>query len=677
MPNLPISLLLLLSCALLPLAYSTTTAGAAGAAAAIATHNRRALHQPFFPPKSKPPTQPPSPQPHTRKNPFSTTTPNQPPFFPSISPSPSSPSSPPSSFATFPANISCLILPPPPNPSLRRRRSFSDDKTSRSDNSDGVVHANAGTASRLPKPRRSPPSSSEFLYLGTIVNSHAGADANVAPISGGDSGEGGGDVNLRKLDSPELRPLPPFGQPSFRQEYENADVRSGEEEEDEEFYSPRGSSGGRDSSSGTGSSSRRTLAAVAVEDFDGRSSESSSPLYSSSNSGSPTRSVSISISPPVSLSPRSSRPTSRESVAIQIAPPPPPPLPPRPITTQLPNQKNSSSPSLPSSSSPERASEINLDSSPLISNGSIKNAESSARISAVVSNQLANKNNSRLPSLSSLSSPERSLEKTHDSSPRIPSASNQNLESPARTRNVILDQSGNKKISLFPSSSPEKSSEKIHDSSLRIPSVSNQNLDSPAITCNVILNQLGNKTNSRSSSLSPLSSPERPLGKTQDSSARMSNVSNPIDGSPARTSTTVQKSVRTVAPPPPPPPPRRRWEIPVNTPSSIRRPPVLVTPSRPSTVCTPTLISPIELLPSSENAEKNEEILKPKLKPLHWDKVRASSNRETVWDQLKSSSFKYDMNINSIYLRFSYHGGFIFLFFIFEAYKIVCLMQSE
>ncbi|PSS36028.1 Formin-like protein [Actinidia chinensis var. chinensis] len=31
---------------------------------------------------------------------------------------------------------------------------------------------------------------------------------------------------------------------------------------------------------------------------------------------------------------------------------------------------------------------------------------------------------------------------------------------------------------------------------------------------------------------------------------------------------------------------------------------------------------------------------RPKLKPLHWDKVRATSDRATVWDQLKSSSFK-------------------------------------
>jgi hypothetical protein len=32
--------------------------------------------------------------------------------------------------------------------------------------------------------------------------------------------------------------------------------------------------------------------------------------------------------------------------------------------------------------------------------------------------------------------------------------------------------------------------------------------------------------------------------------------------------------------------------------------------------------------------------MRPKLKPLHWDKVRATSDRAMVWDQLKSSSFQ-------------------------------------
>jgi hypothetical protein len=31
---------------------------------------------------------------------------------------------------------------------------------------------------------------------------------------------------------------------------------------------------------------------------------------------------------------------------------------------------------------------------------------------------------------------------------------------------------------------------------------------------------------------------------------------------------------------------------------------------------------------------------RPKLKPLHWDKVRTSSDRDMVWDRLKSNSFQ-------------------------------------
>ncbi|KAM0970883.1 hypothetical protein ACFX13_019159 [Malus domestica] len=48
-----------------------------------------------------------------------------------------------------------------------------------------------------------------------------------------------------------------------------------------------------------------------------------------------------------------------------------------------------------------------------------------------------------------------------------------------------------------------------------------------------------------------------------------------------------------------------------------------------------------ESLASSESFENEDSGgAKPKLKPLHWDKVRATSDRATVWDQLKSSSFQ-------------------------------------
>lgn len=60
-------------------------------------------------------------------------------------------------------------------------------------------------------------------------------------------------------------------------------------------------------------------------------------------------------------------------------------------------------------------------------------------------------------------------------------------------------------------------------------------------------------------------------------------------------------------------------------------PPTLLAPSRPVIFQSPA---------STESMERNEETPKPKLKPLHWDKVRASSDRAMVWDQLKSSSFQ-------------------------------------
>ncbi|PPE02021.1 hypothetical protein GOBAR_DD00950 [Gossypium barbadense] len=44
---------------------------------------------------------------------------------------------------------------------------------------------------------------------------------------------------------------------------------------------------------------------------------------------------------------------------------------------------------------------------------------------------------------------------------------------------------------------------------------------------------------------------------------------------------------------------------------------------------------------SSEKTDGDDmDSAKPKLKPLHWDKVRATSERATVWDQIKSNSFQ-------------------------------------
>ncbi|KAI4326341.1 hypothetical protein MLD38_031665 [Melastoma candidum] len=72
----------------------------------------------------------------------------------------------------------------------------------------------------------------------------------------------------------------------------------------------------------------------------------------------------------------------------------------------------------------------------------------------------------------------------------------------------------------------------------------------------------------------------------------------------------------------------------------ILQPPKLVMPANPFIVQSTVEVSPVEPLPQTlENSEKFDETSKPKLKPLHWNKVRASLDREMVWDHLRSSSF--------------------------------------
>ncbi|XP_057789611.1 formin-like protein 1 [Salvia miltiorrhiza] len=518
-----------------------------------ALHRRRILHQPFFPQDSSPPSQPPTPPPPPPpipKYPFSTSTPNNTPFFPSDPSSPPPPS--PASLASFPANITSLNLPHSKSKSAsakliaaavaaviaavviltlaffihfrnrRRTERSSAHDHAKSQRSDSTTTTTATTFRgppdnrHIPKLQRPSQTSSEFLYLGTLVNSHAAAATTGGGIIYNGSSSAPGDnrtSNPRKMDSPELRPLPPLNaQQSSRRSYRNnADVASSRDDEDEEFYSPKGSLNGRESSIGAGSASRRAFAAIDVENFNGSTSNSSS-TYSSSASGSatgsPARSISLSLSPANSLSPRNSIPKSPDLIEIQniaplhrqltLSPRPPDFL-----------RKESASPSPPSSSSPERYSR-----------------------------------------------------RSEESSPRISSFSDQNTESPVR---------------------------------ISIPK--------------------------------PHPPPPPPL-------------------------VVPSRSPASVPPPPPPPPVAGKvWDSP-RTPAPpakklVTGPPSLATPLRP--MAGPTLISPIELPKNgSESVEQNGETVqrneettpKTKLKPLHWDKVRASSDREMVWDQLKCSSFK-------------------------------------
>ncbi|KAL8055749.1 hypothetical protein ABFX02_04G075900 [Erythranthe guttata] len=374
-----------------------------------AVHHRRILHQPFFPQDSQPPVpSPPADPTAPPKYPFTTSTPTTPPFFPSIS-SPPPPPPAPASLDSVPANISSLNVPPSSKSKSNsksasskliggavaavvaavaivflavflhlRKRSSTTQRSPPSINNKSQRSDSTSTASTLhrppsnhhvPKLQRPSQTSSEFLYLGTLANVHA-SGGGIAYNGGSSSiaNDSNNTSNSRKMDSPELRPLPPLNaQQSFRRSHRNnSHTGSSKDDEDEEFYSPKGSLNGRESSFGTGSASRRAFAAIEVENFNGPTSNSSSTYSSSpsgSGSGSPARSVSLSLSPANSLSPRNSIPKSPDLIEIQnIAPPHHRQMP------FAPPPKESTSPSPPSSSSPDIFSPRSDVSSPRISN---------------------------------------------------------------------------------------------------------------------------------------------------------------------------------------------------------------------------------------------------------------------------------------------------------------------
>lgn len=98
-----------------------------------------------------------------------------------------------------------------------------------------------------------------------------------------------------------------------------------------------------------------------------------------------------------------------------------------------------------------------------------------------------------------------------------------------------------------------------------------------------------------------------------DSPSKPKSLSPPLSlQSQSSSNDDVLKKPGPARPPPPPPSPPQFNDVPPTT----------------------TSLSP------SSDAEKKEETVKPKLKPLHWDKVRASSSRVMVWDQIKSNSFQ-------------------------------------
>ncbi|KAI5557955.1 hypothetical protein BDE02_17G006600 [Populus trichocarpa] len=357
---------------LLHLHFTTTTS---------TTHHRHLLHQPFIPlTPSITPTQPPSSSPQPQpKYPFTATPSNnnnsnysnpQKPFFPTLpSPPPPPPSTP--TLSTFPANISSLLLPhqsSSPHHNLiiaisislsllfaallalfsaffiysrRKTQPFSPQKGSRSENL-RLYPQNTIPSDGSPKPPKLPhrpgvvSTSSEFLYLGTLVNSRAGIDDPDKLTSSTNTGlkigvSSSSSSQYQKLGSPELRPLPPLPRHNYTPTYRSGEVlvSSSKEEdevdrdtdEEEEFFSPRGSSGRKETSHESpvrvDSSSRREIQG---EVFGSRSFNSRTASYPESNFCSPSKSVSSSVSPVSNSSLRSGESKSPETIISFPAP---------------------------------------------------------------------------------------------------------------------------------------------------------------------------------------------------------------------------------------------------------------------------------------------------------------------------------------------------------------------
>lgn len=104
-------------------------------------------------------------------------------------------------------------------------------------------------------------------------------------------------------------------------------------------------------------------------------------------------------------------------------------------------------------------------------------------------------------------------------------------------------------------------------------------------------------------------------------------------------------------PPPPPPPlvfrPPERPRIKTTSTSSSKQQIPRSESMSPSTKVIPKMVKTMSFHDVNNDDLQAEDAdgWKPKLKPLHWDKVRATSDRATVWDQLKSSSFQLNEDI--------------------------------
>ncbi|KAL0787392.1 hypothetical protein Bca101_003638 [Brassica carinata] len=79
-----------------------------------------------------------------------------------------------------------------------------------------------------------------------------------------------------------------------------------------------------------------------------------------------------------------------------------------------------------------------------------------------------------------------------------------------------------------------------------------------------------------------------------------------------------------------------------STPPPLRPPPPPPPPSQQPQATNKTPPPPLSLDFSQRRPLGKNGAPLPKLKPLHWDKVRATPNRTMVWDRLRASSFEFD-----------------------------------
>jgi hypothetical protein len=200
------------------------------------------------------------------------------------------------------------------------------------------------------------------------------------------------------------------------------------------------------------------------------------------------------------------------------------------------------------------------------------------------------------------------------------------------------------------SPSPRSSSdEESRDTSFHSPNCSSLSYEETSYYTPTSSRTANNYTNATASVI-PHSKRTSPKSRLSSSSSTNHAPPPPPPPNLAR----LQATISNPAPPPPPPPPPPTQRKLGSSEGSVRQtPPPQVWSKALSWTSSPKATSSEigitmpaqEVSRSASSCEKldwddEKEGAKPKLKALHWDKVRATSDRATVWDQLKSSSFQ-------------------------------------